>query len=92
MVDGLVRLMEAEGLTSPVNLGNPREVTVLELAEAVLRLTASASSVVRQPLPSDDPVRRRPDISLAKSRLGWEPKVSLEEGLGLTVEYFRSKL
>ena len=92
MVDGLVRLMEAEGLTSPVNLGNPREVTVLELAETVLRLTASASSVVRQPLPSDDPVRRRPDISLAKSRLGWEPKVSLEEGLGLTVEYFRSKL
>ena len=92
MVDGLVRLMEAEGLTSPVNLGNPREVTVLELAETVLRMTASASSVVRQPLPSDYPVRRRPDISLAKSRLGWEPKVSLEEGLGLTVEYFRSKL
>jgi len=91
-VEGLVRLMEEEGLTGPVNLGNPREVTVLELAETVLRLTGSVSTVVHTPLPSDDPVRRRPDISLAKSRLGWEPKVSLEEGLGLTVEYFRSKL
>jgi len=92
MIDGLLRLMEAEDMSGPVNLGNPQEYPVLELAETVLRLTKSRSAVVHKPLPSDDPIRRRPDIGLARANLGWEPKVPLEEGLGLTIDYFREKL
>ncbi|MBM3295249.1 MAG: SDR family oxidoreductase [Candidatus Aminicenantes bacterium] len=92
MIDGLIRLMDCGEFPGPVNLGNPREFTVLELAETILRLTRSASPIVRKPLPSDDPARRRPEIGLARKLLGWEPKVSLEEGLGLTIEYFRRKL
>ena len=72
LIDGLVRMMDADGFIGPVNLGNPGEFTILELAEKVLRLTGSRSRIVR-PLPSDDPVRRCPDISLAKEKLGWEP-------------------
>ncbi len=92
LVDGLVRLMNTEGVAGPVNLGNPGEFTVLELAEKVLRLTGSRSPVEHRPLPSDDPVRRCPDITLAKSKLGWEPRVPLEEGLTRTIPYFREKL
>ena len=92
LIDGLVRLMNAEGLQGPVNLGNPGEFTVLELAEKVQRLTGSRSRVEFRPLPSDDPVRRCPDISLARAKLDWEPRVALEEGLGRTVPYFREKL
>jgi UDP-glucuronate decarboxylase len=92
MIDGLIRLMNAEDFTGPVNLGNPRESTILELAETVLRLTKSRSTVVHEPLPSDDPVRRCPDIALARAKLAWEPRISLEEGLALTIDYFREKL
>ncbi|OGD21790.1 MAG: NAD-dependent dehydratase [Candidatus Aminicenantes bacterium RBG_16_63_16] len=92
LIDGLVRLMNAEGLQGPVNLGNPGEFTVLELAEKVQRLTGSRSRVEFRPLPSDDPVKRCPDISLARAKLDWEPRVALEEGLGRTIPYFREKL
>jgi len=92
LIDALVRLMNAEGLQGPVNLGNPGEFTVLELADKVLRLTGSRSRVEFRPLPSDDPVKRCPDISLAREKLGWEPRVALEEGLEKTIPYFREKL
>jgi UDP-glucuronate decarboxylase len=92
LIDGLCRMMEAEELIGPVNLGNPGEFTISELAEKVLRLTGSKSKIARLPLPSDDPVRRRPDITLAKTRLGWEPKVTLDEGLARTIDYFRRAL
>jgi UDP-glucuronate decarboxylase len=76
-------------LTGPVNLGNPNEFTILELARKVISLTGSASQLVFQPLPSDDPVQRKPDIGLATSALGWQPTVQLGEGLKRTIEYFR---
>ena len=79
-------------VTGPVNLGNPVEFTMLELAEQVLKLTGSRSKLVHLPLPADDPKQRRPDISLAKAKLDWEPKVPLAEGLKSTVEYFRQLL
>lgn len=89
LVDGLVRLMNsAEGFTGPVNLGNPGEFTILELAEKVIDLTGSRSELVFNPLPSDDPTQRQPNISLAKEKLDWEPKVPLEVGLGKTIDYF----
>lgn len=90
-VEGLLRMMEAD-IEGPVNIGNPREHTVLELAELVLRLTGSRSRLERKPLPADDPRRRRPDITLARERLGWEPKVSLEDGLRETIAHFRREL
>ena len=90
MVDGLIRLMNApRKVTGPVNLGNPGEFTMLELAKKVLALTGSDSAIEERPLPSDDPVRRKPDIGRARELLGWEPTVPLEEGLKRTVEYFR---
>lgn len=89
LIDGMVRMMNQEGEIGPVNLGNPGEFTVRELAELVLRLTASRSKLSFKPLPQDDPARRRPDISKAKSTLGWEPKVALEDGLKETIAYFR---
>jgi UDP-glucuronate decarboxylase len=92
LIDGLCRLMDMDRFVGPVNLGNPGEITIVELAETVLRLTKSKSKMIRKPLPSDDPVRRRPDISRARTELGWEPRVSLEEGLSKTVDYFREKL
>lgn len=92
LVEGFLRLMGSEHGVSPVNLGNPRESTMLELAEAVIRITGSKSRIEHRPLPKDDPVRRRPDISRAKELLGWEPTVSLEEGLAATVEYFRPRV
>ena len=92
LIDVLRRLMSAENLTTPVNVGNPNEFTIMELAESVLRLTGSASKIVRRPLPSDDPVRRQPDITLAREKLGWEPRIGLEEGLSRTIDYFREKL
>ncbi len=87
LVDGLFRLMQSEE-RYPVNLGNPREMTILEFAEAIQRLTGSKSRLDHQPLPEDDPKQRQPDIAKAKRLLGWEPKVSLEDGLALTIEYF----
>jgi len=92
LVDGLVRLMNCEGQTDPVNLGNPEEFTILELARKVLALTASDAALVFKPLPPDDPVRRRPDITRAKEILGWQPTVPLEQGLKATIPYFAEKL
>jgi UDP-glucuronate decarboxylase len=91
LIEAFVRLM-ATGpeVTGPINLGNPVEFTMIELAEAVLRLTGSSSKLIFQPLPSDDPKQRQPDISKAKKMLGWEPKVKLEDGLKETIAYFRS--
>jgi UDP-glucuronate decarboxylase len=90
MVDGLIRLMNAPPeVTGPVNLGNPSEFTMLELAKKVLALTDSDGAIEERPLPSDDPVRRKPDIGRARELLGWEPTIPLEEGLKRTVEYFR---
>ena len=93
LVDGLIRLMEsAEDLTGPMNLGNPAEFTMLELAELVLAKTGSSSPIIRQPLPQDDPKQRRPDITLAGKHLGWAPKVELQDGLRSTIAYFQSLL
>jgi UDP-glucuronate decarboxylase len=89
LIEGIVRLMESpDDVTGPVNLGNPVETTVAELADAVLALTGSKSVLERGPLPSDDPVRRCPDISLARRVLDWEPRTSLEDGLKSTIAYF----
>jgi UDP-glucuronate decarboxylase len=88
LVDALVRLMSLDRDPGPVNLGNPRELTIAELAELTLRLTRSSSKLVREPLPVDDPVRRRPDIGKAREVLGWEPRVPVEEGLRSTIAYF----
>ncbi|MDY6830774.1 MAG: UDP-glucuronic acid decarboxylase family protein [Thermodesulfobacteriota bacterium] len=91
MIDGFVRMMNADDdFTGPVNLGNPHEMTVLELAKAVIDLTGSRSKIVFQPLPADDPRQRRPDITLARERLGWQPVVGLDEGLEKTVRYFET--
>jgi UDP-glucuronate decarboxylase len=92
LVEGLVRMFRGERFTGPVNLGNPGEFTILELAEAVIRLTGSASRIVYRPLPQDDPTRRKPDISLADEKLGWKPAVPLEDGLGRTIAYFRKAI
>lgn len=93
LIDGFTRMMDAEkGLTGPINLGNPGEFTMLELAEKVINLTASKSNLVFQALPTDDPKQRQPDISLAKQHLDWEPKVNLEDGLKETIAYFRKLL
>jgi dTDP-glucose 4,6-dehydratase len=91
LVEGIWRLLESD-LALPVNLGNPHEMTILDFARAIRELTASASEIVFQPLPTDDPKVRRPDITLARARLGWEPRVSLDEGLRRTVEHFRGTL
>jgi UDP-glucuronate decarboxylase len=93
MIDGIVRMMESPAdFPGPVNVGNPVEFTMLELAERVVRLTGSRSRLVFRPLPQDDPRQRQPDIRLARERLGWEPKVSLEDGLKETIAYFRRLL
>jgi UDP-glucuronate decarboxylase len=92
LVDGLVRMMETEEFTGPVNLGNPAETTILEFAHRIIRLTGSRSRIVFRDLPADDPKQRKPDITLARKRLGWEPQVDVESGLKRTIEYFATKL
>ncbi len=92
LIEALVRLMNVDGFIGPVNLGNPGEFTILELAEKVLKLTGSRARIIHAALPQDDPVRRCPDISLAGEKLGWKPAVSLDEGLPPTIAYFREKL
>jgi UDP-glucuronate decarboxylase len=93
LVNGLMKLMNSsEELTGPINLGNPDEFTIRQLAAEVIRLTGSQSELVTMPLPGDDPTQRKPDISLAKEQLGWVPKVALTEGLGRTIPYFRQML
>ena len=90
LVEGLLRLMASrEGFTGPVNIGNPVEFTILELAELVIEMTGSRSKLIRLPLPSDDPTQRKPDISCARHELGWEPSIPLREGLVKTIDYFR---
>lgn len=91
LVEGLYRLSQSDE-RYPVNLGNPRELTMLQFAEAIKKLTGATSPIVHQPLPQDDPKRRRPDITKAKTILGWEPRVSLEDGLTQTINYFRPLL
>ena len=93
LIDGLWRLMNSpDEITGPVNLGNPREFTIRELAEKIISLTGSSSSLVFEPLPQDDPRQRQPDISLARKQLAWEPKIPLEQGLTRTIEYFSAAL
>jgi len=89
LIEAMMRLMATDrGFTGPVNIGNPTEFTILQLAQVVLRLTGSSSKIVFRELPSDDPKQRRPDIELARTQLGWEPKVALEDGIKHTIEYF----
>jgi UDP-glucuronate decarboxylase len=91
LIDGMIRMMNSrDSFTGPVNIGNPGEFTIRELAEKVIQLTNSSSKIVYQPLPSDDPMQRKPDITLAQKELGWEPKIHLEEGLIKTIEFFKS--
>jgi UDP-glucuronate decarboxylase len=91
LIDGLVGLMNSpDGFTGPVNLGNPHEFSILELAQKIIGLTGSSSKIIFEPLPSDDPRQRQPDISMAKNILGWEPAVALEDGLRKTIDYFKT--
>jgi len=91
LVDGIVRLMLSNE-NDPVNIGNPREMTIKEIAETIIRMTRSNSRIVYKPLPTDDPKQRKPDITRARTLLNWEPRVELEEGLVKTIEYFRTKV
>ena len=91
LISGLLSLMASpDGFTGPVNLGNPEEFTILALAKTIIRLTGSSSQIVFRPRPADDPARRKPDISLARKALGWQPQVNLKEGLEKTISYFRT--
>jgi UDP-glucuronate decarboxylase len=92
LIEGIVRIMETDDFLGPINLGNPAELTISELAKKILSITKSPSRVVFQSLPLDDPERRCPDITIAKKVLNWEPEVSLEDGLSRTIQYFREKL
>ena len=93
LIDGMLRTMETpDDFTGPVNIGNPNEFTILELATAIIRLTGSSSKLVYRPLPTDDPQQRQPDIALAREKLGWQPAVQLEEGLLKTIAYFRERI
>ena len=88
LVEGMIRMMECEGFVGPVNLGNPSETTILEFARTILELTGSKSTIIFKPLPADDPKQRRPDISLARKKLGWSPSVDVTTGLQRSIEYF----
>jgi UDP-glucuronate decarboxylase len=90
LIEGLIRMMNSpEGFTGPVNIGNPQEFTILQLAETLIRMTNSSSRIIFNPLPQDDPIQRRPDIALAREKLGWEPRIQLSEGLEKAIAYFR---
>ena len=90
MVDGLIKLMEQDKIIGPMNLGNPDEISILDLAEEIINMTKSKSKIILKSLPDDDPVRRKPDITLAKNQIKWEPKVSRKEGLSSSIKYFKS--
>jgi len=92
LIEGMIPMMEANNFIGPINLGNPIESTILEIANKVLSITKSKSKIVFNPLPTDDPERRCPDITFARSKLNWEPKISLDDGLETTIRYFREKL
>jgi UDP-glucuronate decarboxylase len=92
LIDGMVKMMNSENFTGPVNIGNPEEYTILDLAKKIITMTGSKSKITYKPLPSDDPAQRMPDITLAGEKLGWKPSVSVDEGLKRTVEYFTKEL
>ncbi len=92
LIEGLISIINTDNVIGPLNLGNPEEHTILELAEIILKLTQSTSTIEHKPLPSDDPVRRCPDIFSVKEKIGWMPKIGLEEGLQKTIDYFKEKL
>jgi UDP-glucuronate decarboxylase len=92
LIEGMYRLMNKENFVGPVNIGNPGEFTIKELAEHVVKLTGSTSGIVYKPLPSDDPKQRCPDITLAKEQLQWEPTIKLADGLKKTIEYFKGSI
>ncbi len=92
LIEGLISIMHTDNVLGPLNLGNPEEHTILELAEIILKLTQSTATIEHNPLPSDDPIRRCPDISSVKEKIGWAPKIGLEQGLQKTIEYFKEKL
>ncbi len=92
LVEGLIRMMNTPNFTGPVNLGNPEERTIKDLATLIIKLTDSKSKLIYKPLPSDDPVKRKPDITLAKNSLKWEPRVDIRDGLNETIEYFKNKI
>ena len=89
LIDGMIRMMNCEGFIGPVNIGNPGEFTMLELAKKIIEMTDSKSRLVYEPLPSDDPTQRQPVIDLAKTKLGWRPVIDLEQGLERTIDYFK---
>src|SRR5690349_10549833 len=91
LVEGIIKLMDSK-LNDPVNIGNPQEMTIKQIAETIIRMTGSKSRIIYKPLPTDDPKQRRPDLTRARTLLDWEPKVQLEQGLERTIEYFRSKI
>jgi UDP-glucuronate decarboxylase len=91
LIDGFIRLMDApDTVTGPVNIGNPGEFTIRQLAEIVIEMTGSRSEIVQMPLPQDDPLQRRPDITKARELLGWEPTIPLRQGLERTIDYFKT--
>ncbi len=92
LIDGMIRMMNSENFTGPVNLGNPEEYTILELARKIISMTGSKSKIAYKPLPSDDPRQRQPDITLAGQKLGWKPSVTVTDGLQRTIEYFKKEL
>lgn len=92
LIEGFIAIMHSENILGPLNLGNPEERTILELAEIILKLTHSTATIEHKPLPSDDPIRRCPDISLVKEKIRWMPKIGLEQGLQKTIDYFQEKL
>jgi UDP-glucuronate decarboxylase len=90
LTDGMIRMMNAPNdFIGPVNIGNPCEFSILELAEKIIKLSGSRSKIIFEPLPNDDPMQRQPDITMVKDRLGWEPKIDIEEGILKTIEYFK---
>jgi len=92
LIDGFVKFMDQTKIVGPMNLGNPGEFTMLELAELTLKFVGGKSKIVFKPLPADDPKQRKPDVTLAKKTINWKPRIQLEEGLGLTIDYFRSQI
>jgi UDP-glucuronate decarboxylase len=88
----MMRVMDAENFTGPVNLGNPEEYSILDFANKIIEMTGSRSTIAYKPLPSDDPTQRRPDITLAGQKLDWKPRVTVDDGLKRTIEYFRKEL
>ncbi len=92
LVDGMIKMMDSENFTGPVNIGNPEEYTILDLANKIINMTGSRSKITYNPLPSDDPAQRRPDITLAWNKLGWKPRISVDEGIRKTIDFFRQEL